>query len=128
MKNTVIKFWKLSLYPIFLFVFVHFLKDVTQDILQIVTPLDLLGDVKEDISFLPTPIRSVYVYGLGGLSVIVELFLLVVIPKVWRGKDFVKLDRWIMTAVLYLLIFFTTAIVLDPRLGLWLKNLVILNL
>jgi|SRR3989344_634078 len=116
MKNLYSKFWKLSLYPIFLFVFVHFLKDVTQDILQIATPLDLLGDIKEDLSFLPIPIRSIYVYGLGGLSVIVELFLIIAIPKVWKQKVFTKLDRLILASVLFLLIFFVTAIVLDPRL------------
>ena len=52
--KSVFNIWRLLLPFLYIFILVHFLKDITQDILKISTPLDLFGDVKEDISFLST--------------------------------------------------------------------------
>lgn len=114
-RTTLFKIWRFFLPLLFIFVLIHFLKDLTQDILKISTPLDLFGDVREDLSFLPRPLQNIYLYGLGGLSIIAEVFLLITIPKVWKRKEFTKLDRWILIVVAFLMVFFITATILDPR-------------
>ena len=53
MENIFYKIWKVLLPFIYLFVLIHFTKDITQDILKISSPLDIFGDAQEDISFLP---------------------------------------------------------------------------
>ena len=115
MRRNGLKIWKTLLPFIFIFVLVHFLKDLAQDILKISTPLDLFGDAKEDLSFLPKSLQNVYLYGLGGFSIIAEVFLLIAIPKAWKKKEFAKLDKWILASVIFLAIFFITATLLDPR-------------
>lgn len=87
MNNSISKITKVFLGVVYIFVFIHFLKDITQDILRISTALDIFGDVKEDISFLPYILQLVFYYGLGGLSFIVEAFLLITIPKILLGKQ-----------------------------------------
>jgi hypothetical protein len=109
------KLWRLLLPFLFLFIFIHFLKDITQDILGIKTPLDIFGDVKEDLSWLPKNIRSVYLFGLGGLSFLAEGFLLISIPFIWKRQSFSKLEKYIVIATAFLLLFFITAILLDPN-------------
>lgn len=122
MRNICLnKIWKIFLSFIFIFILIHFLKDLTQDILKISTPLDWLGDAKEDLSFLPKPVQTVYLYGLGGFSILAEVFLLIVIPKVWRRKEFSKLNQWILVMVIFLITFFITATLLDPRFNPWFK-------
>lgn len=110
-----IRVWKTVLPFIFIFILIHFLKDLTQDILKISTPLDSLGDAKEDLSLLPKSFQNLYLYGLGGFSIIAEVFLLIAIPRVWKKKEFTKLDKWILAAVVFLITFFITATLLDPR-------------
>lgn len=115
MLNKKLKIWRLVLRFIFVFVVIHLLKDITQDILKIPTPLDLLGDAKEDLSFLPKTFQFVYLYGFGGLSIIAEIFLLITIPKVLKRKEFSGLEKWILIAVMFLVLFFIMATFLDPR-------------
>ena len=115
MDNKLYKIWRLILPFLFIFVLIHFLKDITQDILKIKTPLDILGDVEENLSSLSTTAQKTYLYGLGGLSVIAEVFLIVSIPIVWRRRTFSKLEKITMVVVGLLLLFFLVAITLDPR-------------
>lgn len=109
------------LFFIWIFIFIHFLKDITQDILRITSPLDIFGDAKEDISFLPYYLQLFFYYGLGGLSFIIEAFLLIAMPKIIWGKQATKLRKWVFAGIFYLLIFLTTCTLLDPRFNL-LKN------
>lgn len=109
------KLWRLFLPFLFLFVLIHLLKDITQDILGVKTPLDILGDVKEDLSWLPKNIRNLYLYGLGGLSFLAEGFLLVSIPLIWKRQDFSKLENYVVIATSFLFLFFMMAIMLDPN-------------
>jgi len=112
----ILKLWRRFLLPlIFVFVLIHFAKDLTQDILRIASPLDIFGDAKEDISFLPKSLQLVFWYGLGGFSFIIEAFLLIAIPKVMKTKDIGNIEKWVIAGVLYLLIFLTTCTLLDPR-------------
>lgn len=91
------------------------MKDITQDVLKIQTPLDVFGDAKEDLSGLPIIAQSLYLYGLGGLSFITEAFLLVSIPIVWKRKRFSRLEKYVVMAIVFLLLFFLVATILDPR-------------
>lgn len=116
-NNKLLKVWRIALFPIFIFVLAHFLKDLTQDILKISTPLDLLGDAKEDLSCLSKSLQSVYLYGLGGLSIVAEIFLLITIPKIWKRKEFTKLDNLVLIVIVSLIAFFILATILDPRYG-----------
>ena len=75
----------------------------------------IFGDVKEDLSWLPTNIRSMYLYGLGGLSFLAEGFLLISIPFVWKRQSFLKLEKYIVMTTVFLLLFFIMAIMLDPK-------------
>ena len=100
---------------IWIFIFIHFLKDITQDILGITSPLDMFGDVKEDISFLPYYLQLFFYYGLGGFSFVVEAFLLIAIPKIIWGKQASKLRKLVFAGILYLFIFLITCTLLDPR-------------
>jgi len=109
------KKWRFFLPFLFLFVLIHFLKDITQDFLKIQTPLDIFGDVIEDLSNLPTVAQKLYLYGLGGLSFIAEAFLLISIPIVWKRKKFSKLEKYVVIAIVFLFIFFLIATILDPR-------------
>ncbi len=73
---------------LYIFILIHFLKNITQDILlRISYPLDLFGDVKEDISFLSKPLQLTFYYGLGDFSFIVGAFLLITIPKIIKRKE-----------------------------------------
>ena len=114
-KSILYKIWKLLLPFIYVFVLIHFAKDITQDILRIASPLDIFGDTKEDISFLPKSLQLFFYYGLGGFSFIIEAFLLVAIPKVMKTNKVTKLGKWVMAGVLYLLIFLGVCIILDPN-------------
>lgn len=113
--NKIFRVWRLFLPILFLFVLIHFLKDITQDILIISTPLDIFGDVKEDVSKLSPTAQNLYLYGLGGLSFLAEAFLLISIPVVWKRKTFSNLEMYIVTITSLLLLFFLVATMLDPR-------------
>jgi len=121
-KHTSLKIWQIFLPLIFIFVSVHFLKDITQDLMKISTPFDILGDIKEDLSFLPDNLKSVYLYGLGGFSFIFELMLIFFIPKVWKEKKLSKLGKLVIFLFVYLMLFFLFAIWLDPRYNTNIRN------
>jgi len=113
--KSVFNIWRLLLPFLYIFILVHFLKDITQDILKISTPLDIFGDVKEDISFLPKSFQLIFYYGLGSFSFIVEVFLLVAIPKIIRKRQASFLEKLVIGGILYLLVFLAICILLDPR-------------
>lgn len=105
---------KAVFWVIFAIVAIHFLKDITQDILKIPTFLDSFGNANEDISFFPEAIRQGYII-LGYGSFLVEIFLLVAIPIVNLGKNKFKLEKIVWGAILFLFLFLLSAILLDPR-------------
>ncbi len=114
MKKYLHKIWQFSLPVIFLIVFVHFLKDITQDILKTPTFLDLLGNVNEDLSAFPLVIRQIII-ALGFVSFGIEVFLIVVIPKVMKNKENSKLEKYVIASLLFLVIYFISITLLDPR-------------
>lgn len=116
-KITTFKVWRKLLPILYVFVLVHFLKDVTQDILKISTPLDFLGDIKEDLSSFPVFVQSLLLL-LGIGSFVAEVFLLVSIPFVMKKKIITSLEKIIWTVSVALLFYFLMVIFLDPRLRL----------
>jgi len=114
MKKYLLKIWHFSLPIIFLIVFVHFLKDITQDILKIPTFLDLLGNVNEDLSVFPLLVRQIIIV-LGFVSFGIEAFLIVAIPKVIKNKGNSKQEKYVIASLLFLLIYFISVTLMDPR-------------
>ena len=108
------RLWQTFLVPIYVFVVFHFLKDITQDLLGIATPLDFFGDVTEDISRFSVILTWFYHWFMVN-TFFLEFFLLLYVPSAWRRKSFSRLDLYLAGAIVYLFIAFTTAILLDPR-------------
>lgn len=103
---------------VFIFVVVHFLKDITQDVLKIPTILDIFGNANEDISGFPKVIQGIFV-GIGYVSFLVEIFLIITIPFVLRKKGKTKLEKVVWVIIILLVIYFITVILLDPRYSFW---------
>lgn len=114
MKKYLHKIWQFSLPIVFLIVFVHFLKDITQDILKTPTFLDLLGNVNEDLSAFPPFIQQIII-ALGFVSFGIEVFLIVAIPKVMKNKENLKLEKSVIISLLFLIIYFISVTLMDPR-------------
>lgn len=106
--------WKIVLIPVFVFVIIHFLKDITQDLLGIPTVLDIFGDAKEDLSSFPESFVWFYHWFMVN-TFFLEIYLVFSIPKTWRRKNFSKTDIITFSSIIYLIIAFSTAILLDPR-------------
>jgi|SRR3989344_3222143 len=96
---------KFLLWTIFVLILIHFLKDITQDILQISSPLDILGDAKEDLSKFPKIIKQGYLL-LGISSLFSELFLIIAIPLALLGKNNPKLEKFVWVIITFLLFYF----------------------
>jgi hypothetical protein len=100
---------------LWVFITIHFFKDITQDILRVPTFLDTFGDVVENLSWLPIWGQQMYLYGLGGISFIAEVILIYTIPFAVFKKSTLTKNRLIKFCICYLLIFFLIAVLLDPR-------------
>ncbi len=118
MKN---KFINIVLIIILIFFFTHFLKDVTQDILKIKTPLDYLGNVNEDLSLFNPFIKNLFNIT-AYLSFIGEFFLIITIPiyLFCNKKNYLLKYIWIIIASI--LMYFLVAIFLDPKFNIYLNN------
>lgn len=117
-KKKVYRIWRFFLPFIFVLSLIHLLKDITQDILKIPTWLDVLGDVKEDISSFPLLFQKLF-FILGICSVAGEVFLLTAIPLALKSKKISRVDYAIGIVVVSLLVFFALATLLDPRYKFW---------
>lgn len=121
LKENLSAIWRFFLPIFFFFVLIHFLKDITQDILKIATPLDVFGDAKEDLSVLPKVFQHIY-YAISIGSFFAEAFLLFSIPIVLKRQKNSRLKRAVLTITILLLIYFFVAITLDPKYRDWLSN------
>ena len=90
------------------------MKDITQDLLGISTFLDVFGDVKEDLAGFSTSFVWFYHWFMVN-TFFIEIALLFIIPKTWRRKTFSKMDIAIFVMMIYLVVAFTSATLLDPR-------------
>jgi len=93
---------------------IHFLKDITQDILRISTVFDVFGNIQEDLSGLPY-LGQVLILSAGIGSFLAELFLLISIPIIKRRRETTTLEKWVVGVVIFMLIYFPIVILLDPR-------------
>ena len=105
---------KIVLIISYIAILIHFLKDITQDILRINSPLDLFGNIQENLSFLPSFLQKVYLYGFGGLSLIAEIVLLLFIPKIIFKKASEMDFLFVKHSFLYLVLFIVLCVTLDP--------------
>ena len=109
--NKIFRFFLIFIWVITL---IHFLKDITQDILRIPTILDFFGNVQEDVGWLPLWTQRL-VYGAGAGSFLAEIFLLISIPIVTFNSKHSSLEKWVIGVVVFMLIYFPIVILLDPR-------------
>ena len=93
---------------------IHFLKDITQDILRIPTIFDVFGNIQEDLSHLPYWIQLL-IFSAGIGSVLAEIFLLISIPIIKHRRETSALEKWVVGVVIFMLIYFPLVILLDPR-------------
>jgi hypothetical protein len=109
--NIYYKIWRFFLPFIFVFVLIHFIKDITQDILQIETVLDIFGNACEDISGFSNLLKMLWVWA-GVNSFLLEFFLLISLPLLIRNKTFSKLELYSIIATVLLLLFLIISILL----------------
>ena len=116
-KNRFFIVWKIFLIFIYFFALVHFLKDITQDVLEIPTVLDVFGNIHENLNGFPEAFVWVYHWAMVN-PFFVEFFLLVTVPGAWKRREFTKLDAIILVAIIYVTTMFFLATYLDPRFNL----------
>lgn len=106
---------KLSLKIIFIITLVHFLKDITQDILRIPTVLDYLGNIQEDLTRLPPFLANTVVVA-GYLSFLGEIAILILIPLMLKNNFQNKTyNTTLLLIIIVMIIYFLTATFLDPK-------------
>ncbi len=110
--NPKVRSFLLSL--IWVVTLIHFLKDITQDILGIPTFLDMFGNIQEDLGALPYWVR-LSIIGAGIGSFLAEIFLLVSIPIIKHRRETSTLEKWVVGVVIFMLVYFPLVILLDPR-------------
>lgn len=92
------------------------MKDITQDILQVPTILDVFGNIRGDVSWLPSYLQWL-VYGAGVGSFLAEMFLLITLPVIIKKNTTSLLVKWVIGVLFFMLVYFPVVIFLDPRLG-----------
>lgn len=97
---------------VFVILLIHFLKDVTQDILNVNSSLDRLGDIQEDISNFPTWLKWLYYWAMVN-TFLWEAVLLALIPKKLWGKSKKNEDNIIIFGIIYIIIMFVIAFFLS---------------
>jgi len=112
-KEQLHKLWKLLLVLVGIFLSLHFLQDITQDLLKIQTPLDYMGDIQENVSILPIWVLPIY-YGSWILATIAEPIIVYFIFKTWKHNTFNKNDKIICLLLLYFLAMVVWAFTLAP--------------
>lgn len=89
--------WKIFTLTISVVLFVHFLKDITQDLLGINTLLDVVGNIQEDATRLPMFLTPVY-WLLWIIATIAQPVIGYLTLRNWKSHDFNKYD-WIIFAL-----------------------------
>lgn len=97
---------------LWLIILVHFLKDITQDILGISTVLDSLGNIEEDITSFPTWLEYLYHWAMVN-TVIGELTLIFLIPK-YIFKSIGNTEKLLIYGIIiYIPVMFTVTFLLS---------------
>jgi hypothetical protein len=112
MENKLLKTWRYFCLFIAIVLFVHFLKDITQDILKISTPLDKLGNIIEDLSKIPTWVQLLY-FSLWIIGTLLQPFFSILLFRNWNNNHFSTYDKVLLIIIIYLSILFSTAYLLS---------------
>ncbi len=97
------KIWKTSLIFFFVLVCLHFLKDITQDILSVPTVLDNLGNIEENINYFPMWLTWLYHWAWVN-AFFAELAIILLIPLKFKETSFNKKDLLIVVCLSYILV------------------------
>ncbi|MCA9368727.1 MAG: hypothetical protein H6773_00645 [Pseudomonadales bacterium] len=105
--------WKMFVSLLSVVLLFHFIKDITQDVLGITTPLDTIGNIVEDTLTLPEWL--IYIYHWGWINAI---FFQLLIPYIhirnWKRKTFIKQDKYILLMLVWILSMIAWALLLTP--------------
>lgn len=112
-SKKIYELWRVILPFLFVFFLIHFLKDITQDILKVSTPLDVFGDVKEDLTNFPEFVQKLFAF-LGVGSFLGEFFILISIPTILKRKEFSRLESYVVLVTISIIIYFLIVTILDP--------------
>ncbi|KKR05692.1 MAG: hypothetical protein UT34_C0002G0199 [candidate division WS6 bacterium GW2011_GWF2_39_15] len=102
--------WKTFLTVVFLLVGIHFVKDITQDILSLDTFLNKFGDINENITKFPEWLVWFYHWAMVN-TFFGEILILLCIPKSYMRKKFEwkREEKIIVGTLLYIVVMFTVA-------------------
>ncbi|MEI7578674.1 MAG: hypothetical protein WCJ58_01385 [bacterium] len=95
---------------LFIIILIHFLKDITQDILGIATPLDALGDIQENITQFPTWLAWLWYWAMVN-TFFGEFILILLIPKylfntIGRTEKFLIVGLLVYIPIMFLCAYF----------------------
>ena len=95
--------WKIFTLTISVVLFIHFLKDITQDLLGINTLLDVMGNIQEDTTRLPSFLTPIY-WLLWIIATIAQPIIGYLTLRNCKNHDFNKYDIAIFAMVLFFLL------------------------
>ncbi len=98
--SKLIQPWKIFTLIISGVLLLHFLKDITQDLLRMNTAFDVMGNIQEDTTRLPQYLVPIY-WSLWIIATIAQPVVLYLTYKNWKSKDFNKYDVAILSMVLF---------------------------
>ncbi|OGY40793.1 MAG: hypothetical protein A2570_01620 [Candidatus Brennerbacteria bacterium RIFOXYD1_FULL_41_16] len=105
MRKTLFKIWKVLLVPVSILFLIHFLKDITQDVLRISSFLDVLGDIKEDLSGLKQWQLAIF-YWAWVNQFLLQPVLAFLVLKILKNRDFSRTDILVAGILIYFTVLF----------------------
>jgi len=101
MKN-IFYVWKITIIVLSIALAIHFLKDVTQDLLGIETVLDEFGNISEDTSTFSEPMLFVYHWGWVNATIF-QLGIPILHLKHMSRQYFQRVDAYILAMVVWMI-------------------------
>ncbi len=92
--------WKIITLVISSVLLLHFLKDITQDLLGIKTILDVMGNIQEDTTRLPKFLIPLY-WSLWVMATLAQPVVGYLTYKNWKNRDFNKYDLVTLILILF---------------------------
>ena len=90
---------------VFAAVFIYTFSDIVQDVIKLQTSPNVLGDMDKNLASLPKSQKVLFEF-LTINSFFTKVFLLIAIPHVFKRKTFYTLDRLIIMALVFLIVYF----------------------
>ena len=104
--------WKIFTLIISVILFFHFLKDITQDLFNVNTPLDLMDNIQEDTAKLPRFLIPIY-WLMWGIATIAQPIIGYLTYKNWKSVDFNKSDLIILGLITFFCLMISWAYLLS---------------